>query len=389
MTWNEQLAQCMPAFPSREIPWERIDRLFAGNSFQRMKSTPQNPVYHGEGDVYLHTQMVCRELIALPEFPLLPVRQQQALFLAALLHDIGKTETTRLEDGAWTSPHHASTGSHMARTLLWQDWGMCGNMDALSFRETVCTLIRWHMLPVRLMEQRDPEKRVRVLAAAGALARDFSWHLLCLLSRADVLGRIAADSADCLTQTELSRMLAEESSCLHAPYPFPDAFTAHACLSGRNVAPDQPLYDDTWGETVMVCGLPGTGKDTWIRNTLPDTPMISLDHIRRELGIKPTDNQGLVIQTAKERARSLLRRKQPFVWNATDTTRETREKLIRLFENYGARVRLVYLETDVQTRLARNAGRPEAVPESAVSSMLARTVPPMPEEAQTVEWICT
>ena len=86
MTWNEQLAQCMPAFPSREIPWERIDRLFAGNSFQRMKSTPQNPVYHGEGDVYLHTQMVCRELIALPEFPLLPVRQQQALFLAALLN---------------------------------------------------------------------------------------------------------------------------------------------------------------------------------------------------------------------------------------------------------------------------------------------------------------
>ena len=117
--------------------------------------------------------------------------------------------------------------------------------------------------------------------------------------------------------------------------------------------------------------------------------MISLDQIRRELGIKPTDNQGLVIQTAKERARSLLRRKQPFVWNATDTTRETREKLIRLFENYGARVRLVYLETDVQTRLARNAGRPEAVPECAVSSMLARTIPPMPEEAQTVEWICT
>lgn len=28
-----------------------------------MKKTPQNPVYHGEGDVYAHTVMVYKELI--------------------------------------------------------------------------------------------------------------------------------------------------------------------------------------------------------------------------------------------------------------------------------------------------------------------------------------
>ncbi len=69
-------------------------------------------------------------------------------------------------------------------------------------------------------------------------------------------------------------------------------------------------------------------------------------------------------------------------------TKDIRQKNIRLFEGYGARVRIVYLETDRETRQARNMGRPDAVTEKAVSRMLAKTVLPTPEEAQTVEWVC-
>ena len=90
-----------------------------------------------------------------------------------------------------------------------------------------------------------------------------------------------------------------------------------------------------------------------------------------------------------EAAREHLRRGQPFVWNATDLTKETRRRLVGLFERYGARVRIVYLETEWEQRVKRNSARKDAVPEGAIERMLSITVPPLPDEAQAVAWQCT
>lgn len=389
MEWIETIAQAIPRSASEAIEWSVIEPLLSSFCFSQMQRTPQNPVYHGEGDVFIHTRMVCGELTALPDFQALPNRQKTELFLAALLHDVGKVKTTRMENGVWFSPHHAAVGSRMARMFLWREQDLCGRLEALRFRETVCALIRYHMLPMHLIEQEDAERRARQIAAIGELAPDFSWKLLCLLAEADVKGRIANDTEECLNQVRLCRMLAEDAGCLEGPYLFPDAFTKRAYLSGRNVPPDQALYDDTWGEAVMMSGLPGTGKDTWIRENLPSLPMVSMDEIRKELHISPAENQGAVVQAAQERAREYLRRKQPFIWNATDLTRDTRQKLIGMFERYHAKARIVYLETEWEQRVLRNRSRRDAVPEAAVDSMLSKTVPPLPDEAQAVAWQCT
>ena len=76
------------------------------------------------------------------------------------------------------------------------------------------------------------------------------------------------------------------------------------------------------------------------------------------------------------------------MWNATNITPEIRAEQIGLFERYGARVRIAYLETPWETELARNEGRCEKVPQAAIEHLLTKTVPPMPDEAQTVEWYC-
>ena len=385
----EEIETCIPRSPTDELPWNRLEPLLAASCFAGMKATQQNSVFHGEGDVYRHTQMVCRELIGMPAFQELSRRQKTELFLAAIFHDIGKVKTTRLENGNWISPNHSAVGSQIVREFLWRGCGICGTQEAVRFRETVCALVRYHMFPVYLTDRDEPERTVREVASVGELAVDFSWYLLCILAEADVRGRIAEDIADGLTRVELSRLMAEETQCLYAPYRFADSFSKHAYLTGRNVQPGQTLYDGTWGEVTMLSGLPGTGKDTWIGRHHPDLPVVSLDGIRTERGIRPADSQGEVIQTAQEQAKEYLRRKQPFVWNATDLTKDTRQNLIALFERYGAKVRIAYLETDEKTRKARNAGRKDAVPEDAVAKMIEKTVPPMLDEAQTVEWIYT
>lgn len=389
MRFIDEIAKCIPALPAAGIYWDRIDQLLSVTCFSDMKTTQQNPAFHGEGDVYTHTQMACRELIRMPGFLQLVDRQKAELFLATLLHDVGKVKTTRLEDGKWVSPHHGKTGSQMVKEFLWNDCGLCGSAETIRFRETVCALVRYHMTPVHLMDYEEPERKAREIAATGELAADFSWRLLCLLAEADARGRIANDIEKGLIRVELARMFAEEAGCLDEPYPFADGYTKYAYLSGRNVQPDETLYDDTWGEVIMLSGLPGTGKDTWVSRYDPNLPMVSLDEIRIELSVEATDNQGTVVQTAKERARQLLRKKQPFILNATNLTKDIRRKWVKLFEDYGARVRIVYLETDEKTREVRNADRNNVVPEEAVTKMRNKTELPTLDEAQTVEWACT
>lgn len=40
----------------------------------------------------------------------------------------------------------------------------------------------------------------------------------------------------------------------------------------------------------------------------------------------------------------MLRLHQPFIWNATNLTRKLRGQLIDLFQNYGAKTKIIYLE---------------------------------------------
>lgn len=388
METTNTLLSLIPEPPGWDISWSGLEGTCLGPLLSQMAGIPQDPAYHGEGDVLTHTRLVCQALASLEDFRQLEERLRQILFLAALLHDVGKISRTRLEDGRWTSPHHAAAGAAMARELLWLDCDWCGRPDRQVMRETVCTLIRYHSLPPHAAYEEDGARRLLKAAANGALLPDFSIRLLCLLARADVLGRICADQGELLERIELCGALAEEERCLTAPRPFPSRHTAFSYFSGKLGRPDCERYDDTWGEVTLMCGLPGTGKDTWIAKRCPELPVISLDSIRAELGVSPTEAQKRVIDTARARAADLLREKRPFVWNATNVTADLRRRQTELFTAYHASVRIVYLETPWQEELRRNGNRAAAVPEGAILRMLGRLVPPEAFEAQRVDWFC-
>ncbi len=387
MIWLEEM---LPRDPDWEIPWDKIEKSLLASLFRAMGETPQNPRYHGEGDVWTHTKQVCTALTGLEAFRQESPRGQAVLFLGALLHDLGKIRCTRWEDDRWTSPNHAAVGSRMARALLLRDLDLGGTPEQVEFREAVCLLIRYHSLPPYAIERPDGHWSLRRVAANGSLAPDFTLERLCLLSEADALGRICPDREDMADRVRLCWELAEEAGCLLGPYPFPDGHTRYAYLSGREVAPSVPLYDDTWGPVLLMAGLPGTGKDTWLRQHYPDLPMISLDEIRKELGYGHTGDQSPVLEEACRRSRILLRQKQPFVWNATNVLTAYRRSQISLFEEYGARVRIVYLETPWAERIRRNRGREadKVVPGEAVERMLESLTLPEAWESQSVDWIC-
>ena len=322
----QEILNCVPVENETKIHWDKLEKTQLGLLLLEMSTIKQHPEHHAEGDVYCHTKCVCEELIKLPEYRKCPEEDKIVLFLSALLHDIGKIKCTKTEDGKIVAPGHASKSALMARELLWKVFGLCGDKEKQQLRESICFLVKYHSFPPHVIKEKNPEYKILRIASAGNLAKLFNLKKLCILSDADVLGRECYDKADYLERIEYCRIIAEELGCFEKPYLFKNDFSQRAYFLKKITWCEQEMFNDTWGEVIMLAGLPGTGKDTWISENYPDLPMISLDEIRKHLNFPPTHNQGKVIAVAKETAKNYLRKKQPFVWNATDITESTRVK---------------------------------------------------------------
>jgi predicted kinase len=133
-----------------------------------------------------------------------------------------------------------------------------------------------------------------------------------------------------------------------------------------------------------MSGLPGAGKDTWLARHRPDLPVVSLDGIRANLDIEPTENQGEVIQQARDQCREHLRAGTDFALNATNIIHQTRKQWVDLAADYGARVEMVYLEPDLLTLYEQNARRARKVPRAVVEQMVEKLEPPTWAEAHSL-----
>nr|WED68850.1 AAA family ATPase [Pectobacterium colocasium] len=97
---------------------------------------------------------------------------------------------------------------------------------------------------------------------------------------------------------------------------------------GADVHPDYPLFQELGSKVTVMCGLPAAGKDTWVRTHRRDLPVVSFDDARTELGLKHGENEGKAVHWATDKARSLLRTHEPFVWNATHLSQQMRTRTL-------------------------------------------------------------
>ena len=87
-----------------------------------LMGAPQDPEWHPEGDVFIHTGHCCDAMARLPEWRSAGPESRAVYMLAILAHDFGKPATTRREvkDGRSriVSPGHDALGGKLAQTFL-------------------------------------------------------------------------------------------------------------------------------------------------------------------------------------------------------------------------------------------------------------------------------
>lgn len=360
---------------SENKSWEWLEQTFEW--VRVMKEVPQDARYHAEGNVAIHTQMVLEALAQLPGYAALSPADQELLWSAALLHDVEKYSTTVTEpDGRITSAGHARKGEGRARQILYREVPA-----PFAIREQIAKLVRYHGLPLWVFEKPDPQRAVIIASL------EVNTQLLAMLARADALGRICSDQADLLYRVDCFEELCREHHCWGEPRAFATPQARMYYLQKTDSTPDYVPFEQPQTPVVMMSGLPGAGKDTYVQRHYQQWPVISLDNIRKEMKISPTNKSGngMVIQAAKEQARVYLRNRQPFVWNATNITRQMREQLISLFTTYDAAVTIVYVEVPAEKLLQQNRQREEIVPPAAMERLISKLEVPTLAEAHFVK----
>lgn len=185
-----------------------VDALFP--HLKALAGCEQEPEWHPEGDVWVHTLQVidrARERIADLDRP-----QAIAVMLGALCHDLGKPATTAFIDGRIRSPFHEEAGVAPTHALL--DTLNVNSIDNYDVRGQVAGIVANHLKPGAFHKVANVSD-----GAFRRLALKVDLELLARVAKADCLGRVPGNF-DCSAMEwfiERARALGVEHG---APKPF-------------------------------------------------------------------------------------------------------------------------------------------------------------------------
>ena len=149
------------------------------SALKALQGVPQNPRYHPEGDVWVHTMMVIDAMAALHGDD---EKENLILSLAALCHDLGKPATTKVVDGVIRAIGHENAGVGISEEFLESI------SDEKQLAAAVLPLVKHHLKPRQFYTQGAKSAAIR------RLARVVNIRQLVLVAKADFLGRTTAEA---------------------------------------------------------------------------------------------------------------------------------------------------------------------------------------------------
>ena len=186
---------------------------------------PQEPDWHPEGDVWVHTLLVIDQ--ARMRIDDLPYPQQVVVMLGAVCHDLGKPPTTAFIDGRIRSLNHEEEGVAPAIAML--DRLNIHTLQGYDVRREVLGIVAHHLKPGMFYKAQPPVSD----GAFRRLAQKVNLDLLARVARADCEGR--GGGFDCSAMDWFTAR-ARELGVEHAP-PDPLVKGRHLLALGASPGP--------------------------------------------------------------------------------------------------------------------------------------------------------
>ena len=142
---------------------------------------PQDPEWHPEGNVWIHTLMVIDKARELNDD--CDKARLTTIMLGAVCHDLGKPLTTAEIDGRIKSPNHEAMGVEPATKIL--DRLNVNSIDGFDVRKQVLGIVAEHLRPIAFYKSRETLRD----GAFRRLAQKVDLELLVRFARADCTGR--------------------------------------------------------------------------------------------------------------------------------------------------------------------------------------------------------
>ena len=137
---------------------------------------------------------------------------------------------------------------------------------------------------------------------------------------------------------------------------------------------------------VLLVGLPGSGKSTYLERVAAGIGGLSSDAVRRLLADDETDQSihVRVFQTLRYLLEQRLAIGRPVTYvDATNLTPEERRPYLEIGRAWGCEVEAVLFDVPLEVCLERNAARARRVPAEVMAKMAAKLVPPSLAEGFT------
>lgn len=167
------LADDKPSLYINSVSEQQEFDQYPFNMLKQLKLTEQSAIHHPEGNVWKHTMLVVDEAAGVKERS----KEPTAFMWAALLHDIGKPDTTRNRKGKITSYNHDKLGERQSREFLQ------ALTDEEDFINRVSALVRYHMHMLYIL------KKLPYADKEGLLSSLTEPEDLAQLCRCDRMGR--------------------------------------------------------------------------------------------------------------------------------------------------------------------------------------------------------
>lgn len=346
------------------------DKILEIPEFKKLQECEQNPKWHREGNAFNHTKNVVEFTIKYLDSSFFSntLEYYEICVIGALFHDIGKSVTTFEKDGVWHSYGHEIEGEKITRRILWD--------EGYYFREKICALVRYHMDPLNIYNSKMPiEKCVELSNQMISVGSCF--NTLLQIKRFDILGSVQENIDG--EKNDLEKIL----NLFKFNTDIADMLNLIKKIKEHNTKPK--------ANVVMLIGLPGSGKDTFIKEKLiqEDSPftyvtsfegvlkttptytnensiVLCRDDIRTELGfckegekiVGTSEQENKVSDVFNQKLLKAAEEGKTIIINNINLKKKYRKDIINRLQKFNVNVTYIYVEAkNLQLNIDRRNGQ--------------------------------